>query len=171
MKRLFVTIFCLIPLIALSAYADVRYRHNEQAGGFSLLAPTGWSFREFPGMKYKIAFGPALNSFSPNINVVDEEYEGSLKSYVNLNIDNLSKLLAQFKLSKRDDFLTTSGIRGEKLVTTSLHGKLLLRQTFYILRGDNNKYYVVACSVLASEKGALDSAFEESIKSFELIND
>ena len=81
-KAIFAVCFVLLAFPVLAALGD---SHVEKAGGFSLQAPKGWEFREFPGMKYQIAFGPASNSFSPNINVVDEAYDGSLKSYVDSN--------------------------------------------------------------------------------------
>ena len=79
MKKLLLAI-CFFFTAAYTVHAEVGDKHTEQAGGFSLRAPKGWQFREFPGMKYQIAFGPAAKSFSPNINVVDEAYGGSLKA-------------------------------------------------------------------------------------------
>ena len=151
-----------------AVHAEVGNRHSEQAGGFSLQAPKGWQFRELPGMKYQFAVGPASNSFSPNINVVDEVYEGSLKSYVDTNENAVNRIFEQFTLIKRDDFVTTRGIRGERLVTTSLQQKNLLRQTFYFLPGANGKYFVVTCSALAAGGEALDPVFEESIITFDI---
>jgi hypothetical protein len=76
-------------------------------------------------------------------------------------------MLPQFTLINRDAFVTTSGIRGERMVTTSLQQNNLLRQTFYFLPGAAGKYYVVTCSALAAGGDALDPVFEESIKTFE----
>lgn len=142
----------------------------EQAVAFSMQAPKGWLFREFPGMKYQIAYGPVVNAFSPNINVVDEAYDGSLSSYVDANIKSLEKLFEKFTLIKRDTFVTISGIRGERMITTSLQMKNMLRQTFYIFPGSKGKYFVVTCSALAAGGELLDSLFEESIRSFRLIS-
>jgi hypothetical protein len=167
MKNSFVFLFCCS--IVLAAHADVGARHFDKSGGFSLQAPKGWQFREFPGMKYQIVLGPASNSFSPNINVVDEAYGGSLKSYVDANKSTLDKMSIQLTLIKRDPFVTTSGIKGERMAITSLQQKNLLRQTFYFLPGAKGKYFVVSCSALAAGGEALDSVFEESIKTFEII--
>lgn len=168
MKRLFITV-CFFILTTYVAYAEVGDRHYEQTGGFSLRAPKGWQFREFPGMKYQFAFDPASNYFKPNINVIDEAYGGSLKSYVDANKNTLFKMFEQFTLIKRDLFVTTRGLQGERMVTTSLQQKNLLRQTFYFLPGVNGKYFVVTCSTLAAGGEAFDSVFEESIKTFEII--
>jgi len=164
-KPLFV--LCLF-LAAFTVQAAVGDRHFEQTGGFSLQAPQGWVFRDFPGMKYQIAFGPAANSFSPNINVVDEAYDGSLKSYVDANAKTLKSVFVQYTLIKRDTFVTMKGMKGERLVTTSLQQKNMLRQTFYFFPGNKRNYFVVTCSALAAGGESLDPLFEESIKSFEI---
>jgi hypothetical protein len=168
MKKLTFAI-CFFFLVVNVGHAAVGGKHVEQAGGYSLQAPQGWQFREFPGLKYQIAFGPVAKSFSPNINVVDEAYGGSLKSYVDANLQNLEKMFMQFKLIKRAAFVTTGGLSGEKLVTTSLQGKVFLRQTFYFLPGIDGKYFVVTCSSLAEGGESQDTTFEQTMKTFEII--
>jgi hypothetical protein len=165
-KTIFVVCFVLLVVPVYAALGD---RHVEKAGGFSLQAPNGWVFREFPGMKYQIAFGPASSSFSPNINVVDEAFDGSLKSYVDGNAKSIEQLFEQYALIKREAFTTKSGLKGERLVTTSLQQKNKLRQTFYFFSGGKGRYYVVTCSTLAAGGESLDALFEESLRSFELI--
>ncbi len=169
MKKLLFIALGFLGLSVYAAYADVGARHIEQAGGFSLQAPKGWQFREFPGLKYQIAFGPAENQFSPNINVVDEMYAGSLKSYVDANIKSLERVFVEFKIIKRGAFVTASGIKGEKLITTSLQQRSVLRQTFYFIPGVNGKHFVVTCSVPAEGGESRDSLFEESVKTFEIM--
>ncbi len=159
-------VICFFCFLCCAAHADVGDRHVERAGGFALRAPKGWQFREFPGLKYQVAFGPPKDSFSPNINVVDEAYSGSLKNYVDLNIETLKRVFVQFKLIEREAFVTTSGWRGEKVVTTSLQQRNLLRQTFYFFRGPKGKYLVVTCTTLAKGGQAFDRPFEESLKTF-----
>ena len=166
MKKLLLVIFFCFAADA--AYAEIGDRHIEQAGSFSLRAPHGWQFRDFPGMKYQIASGPAANAFSPNINIVDEAYSGPLKSYVDENVKSLKKVFVQFTLVKREAFVTTSGVKGERMITTSLQQKSLLRQTFYFFPGARGKYLVVTCSALAEGGAALDSVFEESLRTFEI---
>lgn len=161
-----ILLFCLSIC---SAFADVGTRHSETAGGYSLQPPQGWIFHALPGMKYEFAFGPANNGFSPNINVVDEMYRGSLKDYVSLSKASLQKLFVEYKLQGQSHFVTSSGINGEKIITTSLQQKVRLRQIFYFLPDGKDKYFVITCSALASGGGALDASFEESVKSFTFL--
>ena len=131
MKKAFALVCCSIVVAA--AHADVGQRHFENTGGFSFQAPKGWQLREFPGMKYRIALGPAANSFSPNINIVDEAFSGPLKSYVDANRSTLERMSIQLTVLKREPFATASGMKGERMVITSLQQTSLLRQTFYFL--------------------------------------
>lgn len=167
MRRLLLAI--LFALVAAHAvHAELGERHTEQAGGFSLRAPHGWQFREFPGLKYQIVFGPATDSFAPNINVVDEAFAGSLESYVEANMVALHRSFEDFILIRREAFMTTSGLKGVKLITTSKQHKALIRQTFFILPGSGGKYIVVTCSALAQRGESLDAVFDESVRTFEL---
>ena len=138
-------------------------------GGFSFCAPAGWEFKDFPGMKFKVAMGPKSGSFSPNVNTVDEAYKASLDSYAEESIRALKTAFQQFKLIKREKFLTNSKILGEKIVTNSLQSNKLLRQTFYIFLGSKGKFLVFTCSCLAENGEKLDTVFEESLKTFDYI--
>jgi hypothetical protein len=169
MKILFIVACFLFCYTANAAHAKLGDRHYEKAGGFSLQAPKGWQFHEQPGTKYQTAFGPPSNSFWPNIFILDEAYQGTLKGLVDANQTLLPKMFKQFTINKRDTFVTARGLRGERLVTTSLQQKILLRQILYIIPGVNGKYFVVNCTALAAGGEALDSVCEESIKTFDLI--
>jgi hypothetical protein len=168
MKRI-ISVILLIGFAIGTVDAAVGARHSEQAGGFSFQAPAGWQFREFPGMKFQIALGTPENEFAPNINVVDEEYQGSLQSYVDGNLETLRKVVPGFVLVNRHPFATKSGLQGEAVVAHTEQYNKLLRQTFYFIPGTNGKYFVVSCSALKEGGEKLDSTFEESVKTFEFI--
>jgi hypothetical protein len=121
-------------------------------------------------MKYQIAFGTRDNGFTSNINVVDEAYQSSLENYVDANIETLEKVFQKFNLVKRGPFNTTSRLKGVRIITTSIQQNNLMRQTFYFFTGSKGRQLVITCSVLAKGGEAFDSVFEESLKTFELIN-
>jgi len=91
-----------------------------------------------------------------------------LKSYVDGNAQAIAKAFVQFRQIKREPFATKSGIKGERLVTTSLQQNNLLRQTFYFLPGGREGISVVTCSAPAAGGESLDALFEESMRSFAL---
>lgn len=166
MKRttlsLLVIVFSLIHILA----AGVGKRHVESAGGFSYCPPEGWEVREFPGMKYKLSIGQAVDGFAANINVVDEAHTGSLKDYVKANVHTLSKVFQGFKNLGQTDFKTDSGRKGFKLVTESEQQGKRLRQSFFFFEGKDGKKLVVTCSAAAADGSKLDSVFEASLKTF-----
>jgi hypothetical protein len=151
---------------AVTIFAANGPRHVENEGGFSFCAPSGWNFREFPGMKYQIAAGVAKDAFSPNMNVVDEQFAGSLKEYVDGNLQTMSKVFQQFKLIKRKAFTTSSGLKTEIVIINALQQNNLLRQTFLFVSNAKKGYFVVSCSCLEKDGDNYTKAFEESLKTF-----
>ena len=160
---LFICILCTV------SYSDVGKRHSEKEGGFSFCAPKGWQFREFPGFKYQISVGPAEKGFAPNINVVDESFDGSIEKYVDANIVTMEALFKDLKIRKRDTFSTSNKLKGERLVITSLQQGNVLRQTFYFFEGSKGKKLVITCSCLSENGESFDEIFEESLKTFQVI--
>ncbi len=161
---------CSLFIAVFAAHAEVGDRHVEQSGGYALRAPKGWQFREFPGLKYQVAFIAKPGGFSPNLNVVDEAYGGPLKIYVDENTKTLRKMFTGFRLVERSPFVTSSGVQGEKMITVSQQQNTQMRQVFYFFGGNRGKYFVVTCTTLAANGDALDAAFDESLKTFELVD-
>jgi hypothetical protein len=158
-------VFCFISLV----YSEVGPRHVEKEGGFSFCAPKGWEFKEYPGMKFKIAFGISKDNFCPNINAVDEAYAGSLSTYIDMNIATMKKMFQQFKKIKRVKFKTSSKLNGEFLVINSLQQGNHLRQSFLFIQGNKGKNLVITCSCLEKDGDRFSKLFEESLKTVELM--
>jgi hypothetical protein len=159
-----------LPLVAQEDKAEVKpdetRRHVEKAGGFSLIPPEEWQVREFPGLKFKILMGPPAAGFAPNINVVDEAFEGTLETYVKNTVAVLPKAFKKkFKLLKQEEFKTTAGLAGSRLVVENEQQDNLMRQTFYIFAGDK-RMFVVTCTALADGGEKHDMTFEGSLKTF-----
>ena len=150
----------------LMVFAEVGPRHLEKAGGFSFCAPEGWDFREFPGMKFKIAFGTPADNFCPNINVVDEASAVELKSYVDNNIAGMEKMFQEFKLISRKKLTAGKKLEGEVVVTNALQQGNLLRQTFFFFKGKGGRFFVATCSCLEKDGDRFAPVFEESLKTF-----
>ena len=164
MKRLLAFVPLVIAGTVLAAETGDRY--TEAAGGFSYCPPKGWTMKELPGMKYQAAFGPTSGGFTPNINVVDEAFGGSLEDYFKGNVDALTKVFKKFKNLGKSDFKTDSGLKCIRLVTESEQQGMLLRQTFFFFDGKTNRKLVVTCSAPAEGGDKLDAAFGASLKTF-----
>ena len=151
------------------AYGQTGARVYENKGNFSFQPPSDWSFTEFPGLKYKVAFGPTEKGFATNINFVDETFDGKLTSYVDESLAALKSIFPKFKLLRRETFSTNSGIVGEKIVANNNQQGFNLTQVFYFIPAPKNKYFVITCSVISSVATKYQSVFDESIKTFEFI--
>jgi len=153
-----------------SSPSKIGTRIYELNGKFSYCPPLNWSVKEFPGLKYKIVIGPIENNFTTNINFQDEIFYGNLKEYVNYSILQLPFFSSEYKLLIRNTFKTNSGIVGECVIVNNFQEGNLLRQIFYILPAPQNRYFVITCSVIDNVSSKYLSVFEESIKTFEIIN-
>jgi hypothetical protein len=143
----------------------VNGRLAEPEGGFSYVPPDGWIVHPFPGLKYRIVAGPIEGGFAPNINVVDQLFAGSLEEYVGANLDALQQFLAEFRIVKQEDFQTTDGLQGVRVITYANHNGRTLRQTYYLF-GNGNTKYVVTCTSRSEGGEELDPIFEASMKTF-----
>ena len=156
-------------LLALTAVVGCNTRKpgalNEEAGGFSYDPPAGWAIKEMPGLKYRIAAGPASGGFAPNINVVDAPSPGSLDAFADGNVEEAKRIL-RAQVLVREPFTTASGEKAVRAVLVSQQLGFSLRQTFYIFGSPSHKY-VVTCSALANGGEALDATFAASMKTFQ----
>lgn len=142
-------------------------RHYEEDGGFSLVPPSGWELREFPGLKYKIFTGTPVDGFAPNLNIVDEPFRGSLDEYVRSNIVTLERLLPDFEIISQEDFQLDSDDRAVKLVTTNVQNSLDLEQTFYLIMGHGTGFVITATKVADDDRDFAED-FDASARTFEL---
>lgn len=145
--------------------AQKKGRHYEEQGGFSYDPPAGWKVSEFPGLKYKISTGTPNNGFAPNLNVVDENYSGDLKSYLEANKANLQKLFQDYVEVKEDTFQTASGMSAYRLVTENTQQGKGLRQTFFMFEKGSRKF-VMTFSSLAEDGDKHDEEALSTAKTF-----
>jgi hypothetical protein len=160
----------VILVISLSSigYADKPpRRHYEESGGFSYNPPSGWQIVEFPGLKYRVSHGPVENGFAPNINVVDEEFSGTLAAYVDGSLENMERIFAKFKVLSRENLKTHDNEAGVKIITENEQQGRMLRQTFFFI-GSGDRKYVVTCSTTADDGAEFDSIFSEIFKTFRI---
>lgn len=160
-----VALFVLLVQAAGACLAEAKpARHVEKAGGFSFVPPKDWAIKEFPGLKYKIAVGPAANGFAPNINAVDESFNGSLKEYVAASKQGLKGALKNFKEVSETEVKTDGSAPCIRLVAEDEQNGKKLRQSFYCFELAKGKMRVVTCSALAEGGEKLDSVFESAMK-------
>jgi hypothetical protein len=161
---------CLLIAYAcgLAAGDEQPARHLEKTGGFSFVPPKDWTVKEFPGLKFKVAVGPAADGFAPNINFVDEAFAGKLGEYVTGNKKTLQALFKNYKELEEKEIKTANGEMCIRLVTQSEHNGKALRQSFYFFDVAPGRKLVATCTALADGGDKLDAVFEASLKTFRL---
>jgi hypothetical protein len=171
MKKTILLGFALITFFICSTYVfgQTGARILENNGNFSYRPPLNWNVTEYPGLKYRVLIGPTEGGLATNINFVDDTFNGNLTSYVDFNLSQLRTSSSDFRLLSRETFRTNSGIVGEKVAITYNRQGFILRQVFYFLPERNNVYFVVTGTVINSDAAKYLSIFDESIKTFELI--
>jgi len=166
--KLFVLI-ATIPMVSLVAddKGAAPARHVDQTGGFSCVAPADWTVREFPGLKYQVVVGPAQDGFAPNLNIIDEEFTGTLDAYVDANLKAVKDAFVKFKLVKKaEKFMTNGKLEARRFTIESEQSERMVRQTFYLFRRDE-RMYVVTASALADGGDKFDKEFERCLKTFQ----
>ena len=169
-KRI-VAVFALLLVTAAVGLAQECKRDIEPQGGFSLCVPDGWSVETKENQKFKMLFAPAAETFTANINMKDDESSASLTSYVGVSIKEIlsnppSIAATSIKLVGWTDFVTASGLAGNKAVFETEYKGLLIRTVQYYLDDGKNHKFIVTGTCLVKDKDTFDSVFERAAKSF-----
>jgi TPR repeat protein len=142
-------------------------------GIFSYVPPKGWAVIKAPGfnLKYKAAVGPAVRGFAPNIIVIPEESAKSLDEYSTAVMESLKTSLEGFTFLEKNEFETSGGVRGIKLVTesddTSGASKVKLRQVYYLFKS-GPKALAATCTRRVEDDKTIDQAFDSAMKTFRI---
>jgi hypothetical protein len=166
MRKVFLIVVFLFSIF--SAYTQTGERHFESSGNFSICPPEDWSIQDVPGYKYKFFLGPPENEFAPNINCLDETYDGTLLDYVDLSIQSLDVFFTDVISSEKKKFKTDGGLVGYKNITTCTMGTVRVTVAQYFFSNESQKY-VVTCSVGGESLGTYEQLFDQCVKTFRLI--
>lgn len=144
----------------------------EKEGGFAYDAPSGWTVIEGGKFSdYQICLGDKIGSFHPNVNVVQQEWDGSLGDYVNKNIAAIRKQGGdKFEVMKVLPGLTN---KAEPFVLVVHQGASVnpnngepLRNAQAYFYGSRRKKTVINFSIPASASEDQDKIFYELLKTF-----
>ena len=168
MKKSFLAIVFLISCS--TVYAQVGSRYFEYTGNYSICPPINWIVQEVPGYKYKFFFGAEENGFTPNMNVMDENYAGSLSEYVDLSILSFKQMFPDAISSAKEYFETDKGLIGFKIVTAYSYNAIKLTVAQYCF-SNNDQKIIVTCAAPGSYLNAyFKNLYDLSARTFQLIN-
>lgn len=149
-------------------FAENGERVKFPDGNFSVCPPAGWQLRFIAGLKYDVVVGPTEDGFSTNMVFVDDNYDGNLKDFIDINLSTLRNLIMDYKLVDRKAFKTNSGISGEYIIITHEQYGFYMKQITYFFPVANNKYFIITCSALDNLFERYRRLFEDSVKTFEV---
>jgi hypothetical protein len=131
---------------------------EELGGGYSLNPPENWTVKRFPGATYKIVITQPVNNFLPNINLVEDEFSGSMDKYVASSLEILQQSYNAKKVKEAS--FSADNADGVKLtVDTEINGTKL-RQIFYFFQNSEGQKVVVRATSGRRSASALEIEFD-----------
>ncbi len=157
-KRLSFLVFCVLLSFPMVCFAE------ELGGGYSLVPSENWIIKSPPASKYKVVLTDPADNFAPNINVVEEEFSGSMEDYIRLSMETLVKMMMAKKISESS--FSSKNADGVRLVTHTQMNALKLRQVFYFFENSQGQKVVVTASTSRDSGDKFDAAFDKMLHSF-----
>jgi hypothetical protein len=137
---------------------------RSDSTGFVYKLPSDWYTKtDKKSSQYDLAFGPTTGDFTSNINVVDENYSGSLSEYAEANMKTIQKF-KNLKLIDNGRFVTNTGADGIRVITEHNNfNDRYLRQTFYFFKSSKSGQFIILTSTAPVAVGAKQQAMFDSI--------
>lgn len=157
----------LLKLNAIKSNNPEKYvtgvRVFENEGDFSYIPPKGWQVQANNISKFKTAYGPRANNFSPNICFGQEIDSRTLKQYVSDNLQYLNKMGGSSiaVIEPPISFITNKGIQGFRITYVLNSKESIIRVRQYYFQHGSRKT-IATCAVLADSN--YDTIFDESMK-------
>ena len=128
----------------------------------------GWKMIEVPGQKFKVAEGPILNRWRPQLVFNKDVYKSPLPVYIAAHKKRMAEQFKDYKLLAEKKLKTDAGVEGVVLVIQhNVKGKML-RQNFFYFDIDGEKKLRVTGISPADGGEKLDAVFEASLKTLRL---
>jgi len=167
MKKTLVICCLLATLFIQNIYSQtLGDLYTERKAGFTMSMPRDWQTMD-ANQKYLMIAGPVENGFTPNIGFADDTFSGSLSEY----IDALTSVLGQFytglTVINKNNFSTSSGLRGEYVIIRGRLGEVSVRQKIYVFPNTSEGGVIAITGTAPIVNGEkYDSIFDESVKTF-----
>ena len=162
----FRVIFFCASISGLLLFSGCNKDDEETSKGYNFTPPSSWTAGTAAG-GIETFTGTADGGFNPNMNIVTENFNGTLKEYVDGNINSLNTSF-DGELVSRASFQTNGGLSGEKLVYLVTYNGINLRFFFYIFppKSGSKTYVIITSTGLASYNTKYDATFDAAAQSF-----
>ncbi|HSI83545.1 MAG: DcrB-related protein [Candidatus Methylacidiphilales bacterium] len=158
----------LLALLAIVPFTATAAEVKSDELGFSYEVPDDWKVMTKKDISaYPLALGPTEGDFTANINVVKEDFGGTIDAYVEANMVTLRKSFKNLKEVDSSKFVTKSGLEGRRVITEHDTFQKDLRQCFYFFKAaKGDTWIVVTTSCLTSVGEKLQPTFDGILKTF-----
>jgi len=143
----------------------VGQRYTDTTNGCSYLLPEGWEKKADDGGIVKVKF---KGQRGRNLSVFSEAFPGTLRQYVDANIDVLKKQFPAASVASDTKFTTDKGAEAVELIFANKAGDENIRQMMHFYDGNGGKKILFTATVAESDVPATEPVLEACAKSLEL---
>jgi hypothetical protein len=169
----FIAFFCLGLLTFNFQRNNFLTLHNlrpvTDSDKFSMDVPPGWNkaTRHIQDLTATVYMAPPADNFHPNINVLLDSGHGvSLDVYIAHNRETMKE--AGMQLDSVNNY-EVNGNKGKWFnVAYNYQGRLLALKSYIFMQ--NNVAYIVTCTCLDTQKSTYDIIFNNTLKTFKILN-
>ena len=135
--------------------------------GYSHRIPLGWERKPAPPSKATMIAAPESSGVSSNMVTTVEPYDGTLRAYVDTNIESLKKSAVKGKAVSRE-FTTDSKTPAYKVKLQNKVKGTDVGQTMYFFQGAGDKKIIITCIAPVESQAQLEPLFDACMKTFAL---
>lgn len=131
--------------------------------------PAGWKAEQVEGSRHKVAIGPPVDGFFPNISISEIYFEGDLEGFITQNLEQLKSQKEESRFLGRSSFSTKSGLKGVKLQVEMNRNGRWYRNTYYVFRPLRTKPIVLLnCAAPQGAAGQMAALFDQAMKTVDI---
>ena len=135
--------------------------------GYSHRIPLGWEKKPAPPSKAVMIAAPKSSGVSSDMVTTVEPYEGTLRAYVDANLQSVRKSAVKAKVVRKE-FTTDSKTPAYKAKSQNKVNEVDVAQTMYFFQGAEDKKIIVTCTAPAEFQAQLEPLFDGCMKTFAL---
>jgi len=166
--RLFLTVLSCIALLLETVSAYAQNTISDTTDGFALTLPKRWRLATVPGFKFTVAITTPTQNFAPNINVVDEEFKGSIFEYAKWSRKSMTRVFPDDKVVSHTTFQTKSGVHVERYISEHKGNGTLLRFLQYYLPSKRGKMLVITLTDRTTQGSIFDKEIDEAVRQIDI---
>jgi len=142
-------------------------KHYETSGRFSYDPPAGWNRVPTSGAPNAVYAGDPWSGFAPTVTTFISRSPESLAEFADMNVGDLASNRPDMGLVSREEFETSDGQAGIKLVVNATRDDFSIRLTHYLLSSGSKKF-VMTCGTHIDTAEKLAPIFDKCAASFRI---